>query len=132
LCPVNVIPPSIPNLTSLNNLLIDFIWLSPIHFVVVNSIPSSSECHLYLIQPSKYDQIEYIQTFSVQLSSTIKEKNNLILNKKNISLHQPSNIIKLDLAKRKEQDLILILLFAMKDNGDFFIMEIDQNQLKNK
>jgi len=93
--------------------------------LIVNSESPSSECHLYIIRPSKQNGIEYIQTFVVR-SSSIKEKN------KKISLNQSSDIIKLDLAKRKQDDLILILIFAMKTNGDIFIMEIEQNQIINK
>jgi hypothetical protein len=118
-CPVNEIPSS----SSINNNLIDLIWLSPIHLIVVNSHPSSSECHLYLVRPSKSNGIEYIQTFS-----TLKGKTNEKSNKR-ISLHQPSNIIKLDLIKRKENDSILILLFALKSDGDIFLMEINENEL---
>jgi hypothetical protein len=94
--------------------------------LIVNSEPSSSECHLYIIRPSKHNEIEYIQTFFVGSSTEIKEKT------KKISLNQSSDIIKLDLAKRKQEDLILILIFAMKTNGDIFIMEIEQTQLINK
>jgi hypothetical protein len=128
---VHVIPPLIPNSTSINNSLIDFVWLSPIHFIVVNSIPSSSECHLYMIRPSKHDEIEYIQSFLVGSSLTVKRRSSGTPNKK-ISLRQPSDIIKLDLVKRKQEDFILILLFAMKADGDIFVMEIEQNQLTNK
>jgi len=94
--------------------------------LLVNSDPSESECHLYIIHPSKHNGIEYIQTFFVGSSTTIKEKT------KKISLKQSSDIIKLDLAKRKQEDLILIVIFAMKADGDIFIMEIEQNELINK
>jgi hypothetical protein len=117
---VNVIPSCS---SSLNNSLIDLVWLSPIHLILVNSYPSSSECHLYVIRPSKSDGIEYIQTFS-----TLKCKTNETANKK-ISLHQPSNIVKLNLVKRKEDNSILILLFALKSDGDIFLMEINENEL---
>ena len=33
------------------------------------------------------------------------------------------------MTKRKQKDFILILLFAMKGDGDMFVLEIDQNEL---
>ncbi|CAF1236325.1 unnamed protein product [Rotaria sordida] len=129
LCPVNVIPLLPSNSTSINNSLIDFLWLSSNYIIIVYSKPSSSECHLYKVQPLKRDGIEYLQTFSVGLLST-KERTNSGTPNKRISLRQSSNIVKLDLVKRK-QDLTSILIFAMKSDGDIFIMEIDQNQLVN-
>jgi hypothetical protein len=131
LCPINEIPSLESNSTLINNSLIDFVWICSYNFVIVNSNPSSSECHLYIVRPSKPNGIEFVQTFSVGLSSTIKGRNSETPNKK-ISLYQPSNIVKLDLTKRKQHDFILILLFALKADGDIFIMEIDQNQLINK
>ncbi|CAF4464374.1 unnamed protein product, partial [Rotaria sp. Silwood2] len=129
LCFVNVIPSLSSNSTSINNCLIDFLWLSSIHIIIVYSEPSSSECHLYKIRPSKSNEIEYVQTFFVG-SLSAKERTNSGTPKKRISLRRPLDIVKLDLAKRK-QDLRSILLFAMKADGDIFIMEIDQNQLLN-
>jgi hypothetical protein len=119
------VPPSISSSTLINCSLIDFIWLTSNHFAVVYSIPSSSECHLYTIRSSKQDGIEHIQTFSVGLSSS----NKFGTPTKKISLHQPSDIIKLDKTQRKHEDVVLILLFAMKTDGDIFILEIDQNEL---
>ncbi|CAF1195543.1 unnamed protein product [Adineta steineri] len=129
LCPINVVPfpPSI-NSTQLNNSLIDFLWLSSIHFVIVYSI-SSCECHLYIVRPLKHNEIKYIQTFSVG-SISKKEKHSVTSNKR-ISIHQSSSIIKLDLAKRKQEDFLLLLIFAIQADGNIFIMEIDQNQLLN-
>ncbi|CAF4924225.1 unnamed protein product [Rotaria sp. Silwood1] len=129
LCPVNIIPSLPSNSTSIYYFLIDFVWLSSIHIVIVYSKPSSSECHLYKVRPSKPDGIEYLQTFYVGSSST-KERRHSGKPNKRISLDQSSDIVKLDLVKRK-QDFELILLFAMKTDGDIFIMEIDQNQLVN-
>ncbi|CAF3758731.1 unnamed protein product [Adineta steineri] len=129
LCPINVVPfpPSI-NSTQLNNSLIDFLWLSSIHFVIVHSI-SSCDCHLYIVRPLKHNEIKYIQTFSVG-SISKKEKHSVTSNKR-ISIHQSSSIIKLDLAKRKQEDFLLLLIFAIQADGNIFIMEIDQNQLLN-
>jgi hypothetical protein len=125
LCPIIRIPPSISSSTPINCSLIDFIWLTSNHFAVVYSSPSSSECHLYTIRSSKQDGIEHIQTFSVGLSSS----NKFGTPNKKISLHQPSDIIKLDKTQRKHEDVVLILLFAMKTDEDIFILEIDQNEL---
>ncbi|CAF5043440.1 unnamed protein product [Rotaria sp. Silwood1] len=97
--------------------------------IILYSKPSSSECHLYKVRPSKPDGIEYLQKFDVD-SSSAKEQTNSGTTKKRISLRQSSDIVKLDLVKRR-QDLRLIVLFAMKTNGDIFIMETDQNQLVN-
>ncbi|UJR29834.1 hypothetical protein I4U23_017377 [Adineta vaga] len=130
LCLLNILSPLDSNSSQLTNTLIDFLWLSPNHFVIVNSCPSSNECHLYRICPSKHSIIEYLQTFSVGLSFRGQIRKSGTPNK-SISLQQPENIIKLDLAKRKQDQLILILLFALKDNGDMFLLEIDENQLIN-
>lgn len=127
---MNVIPPVISDSPSLNNTIIDFVWLSPVHLMIVNSKPSSSECHLYVVQPSKCDGIKYLQRFSV--GSLISKGRNSETSNKRISLRQPSDIVKLDLAKRKEENSTLILLFAIKSDGEIFFMEIDQNQLRNK
>jgi hypothetical protein len=48
---------------------------------------------------------------------TIKERYSGIP-KKEISLCQPLDIGKLDLVPRKQQDIISILLFSIKANGD--------------
>jgi len=55
LCPLNVIRPLVLDGTQLNNFLIDFLWLSPLDFGIIYSIPSSSECHLYNVGPSESD-----------------------------------------------------------------------------
>jgi hypothetical protein len=65
LCSLNVIRPLVLNTTQLNNIQIDFVWLSPLDFVIVYSIPSSFQYHLYNVGPSESDGIEYIQTFTV-------------------------------------------------------------------
>ncbi|CAF3299306.1 unnamed protein product [Rotaria socialis] len=130
LCPANVIPSLKTNSTSVDSILIDFIWLSSTHFAIVCSIPSSSECHLYQILPSKAGGINHVQTFSVGIPSIGDRKTNGTPNKK-IALRQSSDIVKLDVAKRKQGDLKLILLFAMKADGDIYMLEINQNQLLN-
>jgi hypothetical protein len=86
---------------------------------------------LYIIRPAKYNQIQYLQTFSVGSLSKDKRRNSETPKNK-ISLYYPSDIVKLNIAKRKQQDFILILLFAIKSDGNIFIMEIEQNQLTNK
>ena len=93
--------------------------------MIVYTHPSSSQCHLYTVQSLQQCDIKYLQTFSVGLSST----NKLGTSNRKISLYQPADIVKLDVMKRKEQNLALILLFALKNNGDFFILEIDESQL---
>lgn len=85
-------------------------------------MPSSSECHLYTIYPSKQERIEHIQTFSVGFSST----------KTKFSLNQSSDIIKLDKIERKEKDIDFIFLFAMNTNGDIYLLEINRNELLTK
>lgn len=115
----------------MNNILIDFVWLCSNYFVIVNSNPSQSECHLYKIQQSKLEQIQYIQTFSVGLSLEKNLKRCGTPNKR-ISTKQSSDILKLDVIIRKKQNFKLILLFAMKTDGDLFIMEIDKNHLLNR
>ena len=133
LCQVKVVPSAESDPTSAKILLIDFLWLSPFHFVLVYSGYCSSQCHLYMVQSAKSSSIEFVQTFDVASSSPIEDKtNNRTKMKTKISLHQSSNIVQLTLARRKQQDLRLILLIALKDNGDIFIMEINENQLTNK
>ncbi|CAF0941914.1 unnamed protein product [Adineta steineri] len=128
LCPIIRVPPSVSlSSSTFSCSLIDFVWLTSNHFVIVYSIPSSSDCHLYSIRSSKQDGLEHIQTFSVGSSS----KNKLGTPNKKISLHQPSDILKLNIKKREEKDISLILLFAMKSDGDIYLLEIEQNQLLN-
>jgi len=108
--------------------LIDLVWLTSFHFAVVYSIPNPCECHIYAIRSLKSNGIELIRTLSVGLNP----KSKLGTPNKKISLHQPSEIIKLDRIKRKDQHIELILLFAMKTDGDLFVLEIDSNDLSNK
>ncbi|CAF1415297.1 unnamed protein product [Rotaria sordida] len=124
LCSIIRVPPLTSSSPTITCSLIDFVWLNSNNFVIVYTIPSPSECHLYKVRSSKQVGIEYLQTFSVGSSSI----NKFGTPNKKISLHQPSDIIKLDVTKRKQKDLELILLFAMKSDGDIFILEIDQNQ----
>ncbi len=125
LCPIFRVPPTVSSSSSIICSLIDFVWLTANHFALVYSIPSSSECHLYTIRPSKQDGLEHLRTFSVGISSS----NKFGTPNKKISLHQPSDIIKLDVARRKEKDSQFILLFAMKSDGDLFLLEIQSNEL---
>ncbi|CAF0960227.1 unnamed protein product [Adineta ricciae] len=118
LCPLNVLPSNPCE-------LIDFLWLSPHHFVLVNCYPSSSECHLYRIRLSRSSHIEFIQTYSVGNEGKSRKNETPT---KNISLRQPANIVKLDLAKRKQDQFTYLLLFALKDNGDIYLLEFEQNQ----
>ncbi|CAF1212508.1 unnamed protein product [Rotaria sp. Silwood1] len=125
LCSIIRVPPIESSSPTLTCSLIDFVWLNSSHFVLVYTIPSSSECHLYKVRSLKQIGIEHLHTYTVGLSSI----NKFGTPNKKISLHQPSDIIKLDLTKRQEKNLELILLFAMKNDGEIFILEIDQNQL---
>jgi hypothetical protein len=78
---------------------------------------SLSECHLCIVRRWKHEGIEFIWIFSVESSITIKE-NYSGIPKKEISLCQPLDIVKLDLVQRKQQDIISILLFSIKADGD--------------
>ncbi len=49
LCPIIRVPPSKLPSTTINCSLIDFVWLTSNHFVIVYLISSSSDCHLYSI-----------------------------------------------------------------------------------
>jgi hypothetical protein len=55
----------------------------------------------------------------------IQLHHHLNVTNKKISLHQPSDIIKLEIIKRKEKDVELILLFAIKTDRDTFLLEIN-------
>ncbi|UJR16564.1 hypothetical protein I4U23_003465 [Adineta vaga] len=128
LCPIFRVPPPLSSSTPINCSLIDFVWLTSNHFIIVYSAPSSSNCHLYSIRSSRSDGVEYLHTFSV---GGIPSNTQFNTPSKKISLHQPSDIIKLDMTKRQTKDSAIILLFAMKTDGDIFLMEIDENQLLN-
>ena len=120
----------VPSTTSINNSLIDFLWINVNHFLLVNSIPSSSECHFYRIRSIKDSGgIEHVQTFSVGISPSIRK---FSTPNKKISLHQPSDIIKLDQIKRiDDENNESHLIFAMKTNGDLFTLEIPCKDLSN-
>ncbi|CAM2708763.1 unnamed protein product [Rotaria socialis] len=127
LCPIVRVPPLVSSSQTISCSLIDFVWLNLNHFLIVYTIPSSSECYLYKVQSLKQIGIVHLHTYSVGSCSTNKFRTP---NKK-ISLHQPSDIIKLDVTTRKEQHSQLILVIAMKTDGDIFILEIDENQLQS-
>ncbi|CAF3826657.1 unnamed protein product [Rotaria magnacalcarata] len=110
LCPIVRVPPLVSSSQTITCSLIDFVWLTINHFLIVYTIPSSSECYLYKVQPLKQIGIVHLHTYSVGSCST----NKFGTPTKKISLHQPSDIIKLDVTKRKEQhsELILELIFV--------------------
>ena len=112
---------------SKSNSLIDFLWLNSNDMIIVNTIPSSSECHLYRIRSSGENPIELLQTYSVG-SSKSKRKTAELTNKK-YSLENFSEIIQMNFTKRKDQYSTKILLFAFKSDGDIYLMEIDEQQL---
>lgn len=114
--------------STLSNRLIDFVWLSPKHFLIVNST-YPSECHLYAIRSSKINEIDHVQTYSVGLNS-VKGRISCKGDKR-ISLNRPSDIIQLSLCQRKQDNSIVNLIFALKSNGDLFLMEIDQKSFDN-
>lgn len=122
LCPIIRVPSNI----SINNCLIDFLWIDSNSFLLVNSLPSASDCHFYRIRSVKDHGIDFIRTFSVGNSSANRKFGTP--NKK-ISLHQPSDIIKLDQIKRiDDQNNEIYLIFAMKTDGDLFLLPLNPNQ----
>ncbi|CAF0907463.1 unnamed protein product [Adineta ricciae] len=124
LCPILRVPPSTSS-ASVNCSLIDFVWLTVNHFAIVYSVPSASDCYLYHIRSSKADGLEHIHKFSIGKFSNTKFNTP----SKKISLHQPSDIIKLDATKKQTKESTSILLFAMKTDGDIFLFEIEEDQL---
>jgi hypothetical protein len=70
----------------------------------------------------KSNHIEYIQTFSLGSSKT---KTSI---KKRISFHQSVDIVKLNLPKRINENHIEILLFALKTNGEIYLLHFDLNE----
>lgn len=131
LCPVNVLPILESNSTLTDRNIIDFVWLTSNYFVLVYKNSSSSECHLYLIETSRTNKIVFVQAFPVGLTLVKESEKNRIPNKKIFS-NQPSHIVKLHVGKQKNDNFKVIFLFAMKSNGDIFLMEFDQNQLINR
>ncbi|CAF3037141.1 unnamed protein product [Rotaria sp. Silwood2] len=89
-CSIIRVPPIISSSLTITCSLIDFVWLNSNNFIIVYTIPSSSECHLYKVQTLKQVGIEHVHTFSVGSSST----NKFGTPNKKISLNQPSDIIK--------------------------------------
>ncbi|CAF4605912.1 unnamed protein product [Rotaria socialis] len=47
LCPIVRVPPLVSSSQTISCSLIDFVWLNINHFLIVYTIPSSSECYLY-------------------------------------------------------------------------------------
>jgi hypothetical protein len=131
LCLLNEIPHYDENLCEITSSIIDFIWLSTYHLILVYSQPSACQCHLYVVQQTKSLGTKFLQTFSVGLLPKLKGRNSSTPNKR-ISLRQSSDIVKFDCTKRKQDQWIIILLFALKTDGDIFIMEMNQNQLIQK
>ena len=95
--------------------------------IIVNTIPSSSECHFYRIKSSR---IELIKTYSIGSSKPQRKHNEKSSNRYSVEIL--STVVKLALTKREEEYSTKLLLFALKSDGDIYLMEIDNEQLMNK
>lgn len=128
-CPTYVVPRPSPSSEKRTTSVLEFLWISPMDFFVVDS--SSVDCLHYRVREGKEKAVEHLHTFTVVCPREQSGASGRVPSRRGLVVSPSSHVVRLILSPRRRDDRMnRISLFAMLNTGDIFLLELDSNDLE--